>query len=160
MTATAWDLAARRALRTTRLKRSPAGFERISKRSPHSAAYRSPIRRWPKGCCSHPRTPFIRSRRHWSSSWQRTRRPTAPFISAMVISKARSGLPASGLLRLRGSVRTLRAKGFLMVSALPLTRSSYHAGEDFARLRAAREALLLPAQGDPQLSISRRGFTA
>ncbi|MFZ5913336.1 MAG: lipoyl synthase [Pseudomonadota bacterium] len=30
------------------------------------------------------------------------------------------------------------AKGFLMVSASPLTRSSYHAGEDFARLKAAR----------------------
>jgi len=34
-----------------------------------------------------------------------------------------------------------RAKGFLMVSATPLTRSSHHAGEDFARLKAAREAL-------------------
>ena len=34
------------------------------------------------------------------------------------------------------------AKGFLMVSASPLTRSSHHAGEDFARLRAAREAKL------------------
>ncbi|HMM08339.1 MAG TPA: lipoyl synthase [Paracoccus solventivorans] len=33
-------------------------------------------------------------------------------------------------------------KGFLMVSATPLTRSSYHAGEDFARLRAARQARL------------------
>jgi lipoic acid synthetase len=33
------------------------------------------------------------------------------------------------------------AKGFLMVSASPLTRSSHHAGEDFARLRAARAAL-------------------
>jgi len=33
-------------------------------------------------------------------------------------------------------------KGFLMVSATPLTRSSYHAGEDFARLRAARLARL------------------
>ncbi|MDE0716922.1 MAG: lipoyl synthase, partial [Rhodospirillaceae bacterium] len=31
-------------------------------------------------------------------------------------------------------------KGFLMVSASPLTRSSYHAGEDFARLKAARAA--------------------
>src|SRR5256714_2904954 len=31
------------------------------------------------------------------------------------------------------------AKGFLMVSASPLTRSSHHAGEDFARLRAARD---------------------
>ncbi len=29
-------------------------------------------------------------------------------------------------------------KGFLMVSSTPLTRSSYHAGDDFARLRAAR----------------------
>ena len=33
-----------------------------------------------------------------------------------------------------------RAKGFLMVSASPLTRSSHHAGEDFARLRTARNA--------------------
>jgi lipoic acid synthetase len=32
------------------------------------------------------------------------------------------------------------AKGFLMVSASPLTRSSHHAGEDFARLKAARGA--------------------
>ncbi len=31
-------------------------------------------------------------------------------------------------------------KGFLMVSATPLTRSSYHAGDDFSRLRAARLA--------------------
>ena len=33
-----------------------------------------------------------------------------------------------------------RAKGFLLVSATPLTRSSYHADADFAALRAAREA--------------------
>jgi lipoic acid synthetase len=32
------------------------------------------------------------------------------------------------------------AKGFLMVSASPLTRSSHHAGEDFARLKAVRAA--------------------
>lgn len=32
------------------------------------------------------------------------------------------------------------SKGFLMVSATPLTRSSHHAGEDFVRLRANREA--------------------
>ncbi len=37
------------------------------------------------------------------------------------------------------------AKGFLLVSASPLTRSSYHAGEDFARLRAARAAQLAAA---------------
>jgi lipoic acid synthetase len=35
------------------------------------------------------------------------------------------------------------AKGFLMVSASPLTRSSHHAGDDFARLRAARVARAL-----------------
>lgn len=39
-----------------------------------------------------------------------------------------------------------RAKGFLMVSATPLTRSSYHAGDDFARLRTAREEKLRAAQ--------------
>ena len=33
-----------------------------------------------------------------------------------------------------------RAKGFLMVSATPLTRSSYHADSDFEKLRAARLA--------------------
>ncbi len=33
-------------------------------------------------------------------------------------------------------------KGFLMVSATPLTRSSYHAGDDFARLRDARQKML------------------
>jgi len=36
--------------------------------------------------------------------------------------------------------RWASAKGFLLVSASPLTRSSYHAGDDFRRLRAAREA--------------------
>ncbi|WP_425041089.1 lipoyl synthase [Primorskyibacter sp. S187A] len=36
-------------------------------------------------------------------------------------------------------------KGFLMVSATPLTRSSYHAGDDFARLSAAREEKLANA---------------
>ncbi len=35
-----------------------------------------------------------------------------------------------------------RGKGFLMVSASPLTRSSYHAGEDFAALHRARDAKL------------------
>jgi lipoic acid synthetase len=36
--------------------------------------------------------------------------------------------------------RAAYGKGFLMVSASPLTRSSYHAGDDFARLRQARAA--------------------
>ena len=40
---------------------------------------------------------------------------------------------------------TAYAKGFLLVSATPLTRSSHHAGEDFARLKAARLAKLGPA---------------
>ncbi|HTI30568.1 MAG TPA: lipoyl synthase [Sphingomonas sp.] len=38
-----------------------------------------------------------------------------------------------------------RAKGFLLVASSPLTRSSYHAGDDFAKLRAAREAQLARA---------------
>ncbi len=33
-----------------------------------------------------------------------------------------------------------RAKGFLQVAASPLTRSSYHAGDDFRQMRAARQA--------------------
>jgi lipoic acid synthetase len=37
---------------------------------------------------------------------------------------------------------TAYAKGFLLVSATPLTRSSHHAGEDFAKLKAAREKQL------------------
>ncbi|MCE6952737.1 lipoyl synthase [Cereibacter sphaeroides] len=41
-----------------------------------------------------------------------------------------------------GYEKAAYGKGFLMVSATPLTRSSYHAGEDFARLRAARLAKL------------------
>ena len=36
--------------------------------------------------------------------------------------------------------RVARGKGFLMVSASPLTRSSYLAGDDFEKLRAARQA--------------------
>ena len=38
--------------------------------------------------------------------------------------------------------RAAWGKGFLMVSATPLTRSSYHAGDDFRRLRAERERRL------------------
>ncbi len=38
------------------------------------------------------------------------------------------------------------SKGFLMVSASPLTRSSHHAGSDFEKLRANREAKLAAAQ--------------
>ncbi|MWC44785.1 lipoyl synthase [Sphingomonas carotinifaciens] len=39
-----------------------------------------------------------------------------------------------------------RAKGFLLVASSPLTRSSYHAGDDFARLRDARAAKLAAAR--------------
>jgi lipoyl synthase len=38
----------------------------------------------------------------------------------------------------KGLETTAYAKGFLLVSATPLTRSSHHAGEDFAKLKAAR----------------------
>ena len=42
----------------------------------------------------------------------------------------------------QGYEKAAYAKGFLMVSASPLTRSSYHAGDDFRRLREARLAKL------------------
>ncbi len=42
-----------------------------------------------------------------------------------------------------------RAKGFLQVASSPLTRSSYHAGEDFAQMRSAREAKLARAAHAP-----------
>ena len=45
----------------------------------------------------------------------------------------------------RGYDQMARSKGFLLVSATPLTRSSYHAGDDFQKLRAAREAKLSKA---------------
>jgi lipoic acid synthetase len=47
------------------------------------------------------------------------------------------------------------AKGFLMVSASPLTRSSHHAGEDFAKLRAARAAKARPAKVDAGFASGR-----
>ena len=43
------------------------------------------------------------------------------------------------MFRAYGSIA--RAKGFLLVAASPLTRSSYHAGDDFARMKAARDAV-------------------
>jgi lipoic acid synthetase len=39
-----------------------------------------------------------------------------------------------------------RAKGFLQVASSPLTRSSYHAGDDFAQMKAARDAKLAKRQ--------------
>lgn len=38
--------------------------------------------------------------------------------------------------------RQAKARGFLMVSSTPLTRSSYHAGDDFAKMREARNQQL------------------
>ena len=40
-----------------------------------------------------------------------------------------------------------RAKGFLLVAASPLTRSSYHAGDDFKKMQAARLAQLERSNG-------------
>jgi len=42
--------------------------------------------------------------------------------------------------------RVALAKGFLLVAASPMTRSSYHAGDDFRRLKAARLAAISAAQ--------------
>jgi lipoic acid synthetase len=46
-----------------------------------------------------------------------------------------------------GYEKAAYGKGFLMVSATPLTRSSYHAGADFERLRAARLSRLAGGEG-------------
>ena len=46
------------------------------------------------------------------------------------------------------AIRTMKLHvllSFLLVAASPLTRSSYHAGDDFARMKAAREAQLAKA---------------
>ena len=43
--------------------------------------------------------------------------------------------------------KVARGRGFLLVSATPLTRSSYHADRDFAQLREAREAQLKAKAG-------------
>ena len=40
-----------------------------------------------------------------------------------------------------------RAKGFLLVAASPLTRSSYHAGDDFKKMQDARNKLIARAGG-------------
>jgi lipoic acid synthetase len=45
----------------------------------------------------------------------------------------------------KGLETTAYTKGFLLVSATPLTRSSHHAGEDFAKLKAARLARIANA---------------
>jgi lipoic acid synthetase len=41
-----------------------------------------------------------------------------------------------------------RAKGFLLVAASPLTRSSYHAGDDFKKMQQARAEQLARAGAD------------
>ena len=56
--------------------------------------------------------------------------------------QARGGGALRDARRIRGMASVARAKGFLMVSASPLTRSSHHAGRDFEALRAARERML------------------
>ena len=54
---------------------------------------------------------------------------------------------------------TAYAKGFLMVASSPLTRSSHHAGDDFAQ--AARSAGARARPDMPKFSVSRTSaFTA
>jgi lipoic acid synthetase len=45
------------------------------------------------------------------------------------------------------------SKGFLMVSASPLTRSSHHAGDDFAKLQAARARLQSGASASANAAV-------
>lgn len=49
--------------------------------------------------------------------------------------------------------KTAYARGFLLVAASPLTRSSYHAGADFERLRAAREAQLRKSRDGSRVPV-------
>ncbi len=58
-----------------------------------------------------------------------------------------SSLPAHKLGEVAIRAAMARAKGFLLVSATPLTRSSYHADSDFAALRTARTVRLGIASG-------------
>jgi lipoyl synthase len=53
--------------------------------------------------------------------------------------------------------RVGRGKGFLLISASPLTRSSYHADSDFARLRAARDAKLSGLPSMNLIDLARSG---
>jgi lipoic acid synthetase len=57
----------------------------------------------------------------------------------------------------QGYERIGRGKGFLMISASPLTRSSYHAGADFEKLKANRLAKLAAASGSVDLVALARG---
>ena len=83
---------------------------------------------------------------NFSKSWMTCARRTSISSPSVSIYS-----PRASTMRSRGYVHPdefkayetiAYAKGFLMVSASPLTRSSHHAGEDFARLKAAREAKL------------------
>lgn len=53
--------------------------------------------------------------------------------------------------------RHARAKGFLQVSASPLTRSSYHADADFRKLQMARDRAILSARPPSGKQSSRHG---
>ena len=50
-----------------------------------------------------------------------------------------------------GYEKVAYTKGFLMVSASPLTRSSHHAGDDFAKLKAARAAISALSVADAEI---------
>ena len=62
------------------------------------------------------------------------------FVPLCQSLKVRSRTEKGDSTVLVASMTVAYAKGFLMVSASPLTRSSHHAGDDFARLKAARAA--------------------
>ena len=67
--------------------------------------------------------------------------PAGPAtLRSLTVALATQDREQAGRLTWRLLAAMARAKGFLMVSATPLTRSSYHADADFAELRAARRA--------------------
>ena len=82
------------------------------------------------------------SRRNSTSaaSTMRARVSSGLILTAALCCSSRWVCDSRTQVAIPASIAT--AKGFLLVSASPLTRSSYHAGDDFARLRAARAAKL------------------
>ncbi|MFT5487628.1 MAG: hypothetical protein ACI9JL_004255 [Paracoccaceae bacterium] len=94
-------------MRTTRLKRSPVGFERIFKRSPH---YALPItyQEAAKGLLLSPPNTIHQITEALEQITAEDAGADRPFIAAMVISKRRGGLLAPGFFDC--AARTLRRR--------------------------------------------------
>ena len=71
------------------------------------------------------------------------RRTSISLLSANILQPTKKHHPVEAFIppeAFKAYESIAYAKGFGLVAALPLTRSSHHAGEDFERLRAKRRA--------------------